>query len=241
MLDKEKPILFSTPMVQSLDFKTATRRVMNPQPVMDEDGMWLWKDCQWMDGGLGFPQSGIDDHARYQPGDILWVRETWSFWPCWDCDNDCNSHKVWYRDSDGCFVYKAQRKKVPHEDRWRPSIFMPKEAARIFLRVTDVRAERLQDISEADAKAEGIKSYWLTKEAGKNADDWHDSNGPPFIGAAKELGADLCFTRREAYQQLWDCLNAKRDGGKYAWDKDPWVWVIEFERCAKPQGWPEVA
>jgi hypothetical protein len=99
---------------------------------------------------------------------------------------------------------------------------MPREAARIFLRVTDVRVERVQDISEEDAKAEGIVSYW----AEPHRDD------APFIGAAKELGADLCLTRREAFQQLWNHINAKRG---YGWDTNPWVWVYTFERTEKPE------
>jgi hypothetical protein len=72
-----KPIFFNTPMVQAIleGKKTQTRRVMKPQPTMNETGMWTWKDCQWMDGGLGFPTSAISDHAPYRVGDTLWVRE----------------------------------------------------------------------------------------------------------------------------------------------------------------------
>lgn len=200
MAGKEKPILFSTPMVQAIleDRKTKTRRVMTPQPVIDNSNMWNWKDCQWMNGGLGFPASGIEDHAKYLPGDILWVRETWNeaF-----KDNACTQHAH--------YIYRTDS---PGIERWRPSIFMPKEAARIFLRVKNVRVERLQEISEVDAQAEGIKI------------------GRDFPGCG-----NACVNYRTAFSLLWDSINAKRGFG---WDTNPWVWVYEFERCAKPQGWP---
>ena len=85
---------------------------------------------------------------------------------------------------------------------------MPKESARIWLEVTNVRVERVQEISEEDAKAEGIRSYWAEPHR----------NDPPFIGAAKELGKDLCSTRTKAFSQIWDGLNAKRG---YGWDTNP--------------------
>jgi hypothetical protein len=94
---------------------------------------------------------------------------------------------------------------------------MPKAAARMFLRVTDVRAERVQDISEADAIAEGCE-----------------------VTRRKTDGTIAAFARNN-YMVLWDKLNAKRNGGAYAWDKNPWVWVYTFEPCEKPTGWPEVA
>jgi hypothetical protein len=103
--------------------------------------------------------------------------------------------------------------------KWRSSMFMPKEVCRIKLKITDIRAERLRDITEKDAKAEGIRSYW--------AEPHEDTS--PFVGAAKELGMDLCFTRVEAFQQLWDFLNLKRG---YGWNTNPWVWVVCFEKVA---------
>lgn len=186
---------------------------------------------------------------KYQSGDILWVRETWcKLWKLDRNDQIIEGTDRYYYAADG--YNPTPFNHFPDENGsssgrdcpiWKPSIHMPKEAARIFLRATDVRAERLQEITEADAKAEGIRSYWLTKEAGENADDWHESNGPPFIGAAKDLGGALCSTRREAYQQLWDSLNAKRDDGKFVWDRNPWVWVYTFEPIEKPADWPLTA
>ncbi len=121
----------------------------------------------------------------YKPGDILWVRETW------------------YQHYDGSYAYRAS---APENTGWKPSIFMPHEAARIFLRVTDVRAERVQDITEEDAKAEGCMPTIL--------------DGVVFISAKGEFHA------------IWDNLNAKRGFG---WDANPWVWVISFEQISEQE------
>jgi hypothetical protein len=231
----EKQILFGTPMVKTIlradNPKTQTRRVITPQPILSSDGMWRWKDCQWMDGGIGFPVSGIKDHTKYQIGDILWVREAFTL------TNYGNPvYKADYRDKYG--EYWSSVSSDPTGVKWKPSIHMPRVAARIFLKVTDVRVEQIQDISEADAKAEGIRSYWLTKEAGAGASDWHESNGPPFVGVTEGAGGALCSTRRAAFSRLWDSINSSRG---YGWDTNPWVWAYTFERCAKPVGWPTAA
>lgn len=194
-----KPILFNTEMVQAnLDGrKKATRRVVKPQP--DIDGLVRFDDTRF-----------VDTDARlykppYQPGDILYVRETWQFIPCIDCLENafgtCNFNPVTYEDkdsiSDGCFVYRAdyhQKERIV----WHPSIHMPKEAARLFLRVTDVRVERLQDIDDAGVAAEGLQI------------------GDPF-------------------DELWDSTIKPADREKYGWNANPWVWVIEYERCEKPE------
>lgn len=183
----EKPIIFSTPMVRAIleGRKTQTRRVIVPQPSSG-----IRKSV--------FVKSGLEDgHGReiklhYQPGDILWVRETW-----------CR------RRRNGGYGYKADRPIEPgylqacYDDaKWRSSIHMPREAARLFLRVTDVRVERLQDISEEDVVKEGFTPLL-------------DKDGVNFISA------------KGRFHVLWDSLNAKRG---YGWDTNPWVWVIEFER-----------
>ena len=169
-----KPIIFSTPMVQAIlaGRKTQTRRVLKPQPVIDAHGMWLWKDFQWMDGGLGFPASGIEDYAPYKPGDILWVRETWS------------PVQVLPKR----YLYKADAENGGEGDglpiRWRPSIHMPREAARLFLRVKGVRVERLQNISAEDCEAEG---YFETAPVEPRPRSW--------------------------FSDVWDARNAKRGYG----------------------------
>lgn len=206
-----KPMLFNTDMVRALleNRKTVTRRVVKPQPTGDIHhvadgtvrGYWVDGNCQ-------------PYRPPYQPVDILYVREAWCWCPCWDCGHDSVDGCVdeiankFYNEEKkewGCYGYKASFEdgEEPFE-RWYPSIHMPKEAARIFLRVTDVRTERLQDITSADVKAEGTEG---------------------------RFGAT-----RGAFEMLWDSTIKPADYDKYGWLANPWVWVIEFERCEKPEG-----
>jgi len=137
---KEKQILFSTPMVRAIleGRKTQTRRVIKPQPQrffeVNEEPLYLY-DVEWNLGSI---------YPKYQPGDILWVRETWGV-PI---------------SLAGDIIYKADfvDRKAPLADgeKWRPSIFMPKEAARLWLEVKSARVERIDEASEADALAEGV-------------------------------------------------------------------------------------
>ena len=202
---KEIPVLFGTPMVRAIlgGTKTQTRRLIKPQPLENTNG-YLYKGAFWGFGEI-VPQKMIQ-YAPYKPGDILWVRETWS---------------DFYFEESG-YIYKADEDRVSEEFRWKPSIHMPREAARIFLEVKSIRVERLQDIREKDARAEGIKSCLLHKEHGG---EWCESNGPPFWGSD-----NIHSTRKKAFSELWDSLNAKRG---YSWDSTPWVWVIEFVRVGR--------
>jgi hypothetical protein len=195
-----KPILFSAEMVRAIQDlrKTQTRRIVKPQPSSG-----IRKSV--------FVKSGLEDghgreiKPRYQPGDILWVRETW------------------LKADDG-YCYKADIE-VPSESedlrkaygyKWRPSIFMPREAARIFLRVTNVRVERLHDITENDARNEGVK-------------DPYDYQEPSYYDQPRVRGMEI---NKSAFVGLWDSLNAKRG---YGWDTNPWVWVYEFEKISKEE------
>lgn len=163
----EKPILFSTPMVQAIldGRKTMTRRVVKSTES------WVKE--------FDLPK------PKYQVGNVLWVRETWA---------------------PGCmggYIYKAGHQyaeRLQELKQWKPSIHMPKLAARMFLRVTDVRGERVQDITEDDAIAEGVQARNDTACGGTSA--------------------------RIAFAELWDSLNEKRG---YGWSNNPWVWVYEFE------------
>lgn len=191
-----KPILFNTEMVRAIldGRKTVTRRVIH----IPSYGHFMTEPPRVV--------------SRYQTGDILYVRETWTILPVTPGGN--------FRPN-GVYYYKADNDMRPDHYRdngWRPSIHMPKEAARIFLRVQDVHVERVQEMSEIDAAKEGIQSYWQSP---------HD-NDPPFIGRAKGIGNDLCFTRREAFGQLWDSTVKPADLHCYGWDANPWVWVIDF-------------
>ncbi len=193
-----KPILFNTEMVQAIldGRKTCTRRVVKTRRK-DAYGFYVAKGP---DGSFTGVYEYDEDERMfenqlippYKPGDILYVRETWG-----------------EGYAEGTYIYKADDKlaelptfKKTSKILYHPSIHMPKEAARIWLKVTDVRVERLQDMTDDDAEAEGCFDYTSTA-----------------------LG----------FPDVWDSTIKKSDLDHYGWDANPWVWVIEFERCEKPQ------
>ena len=155
---KEKPIIFSTPMARAVleGRKTMTRRVMKPQPVTDLLGMQRWRTVS--SGGISQRDSVILDYAPYKPGDILWVRETFTSAP--DGSYIYRAHPVFDGCGEGDFGWD-----------WSPSIHMPREAARIFLEVKIVRVERLWDISHEDAKAEGAKGMFIPQRYCNESED----------------------------------------------------------------------
>lgn len=224
---KERPILFSAPMVRAIleGRKTVTRRAVragfNPK---DLEGTLSASECRKLYREL--PQHfGASYFCPYgQPGDRLWVRETFTIESNrWADDPYSPPHKdgrptqryeddkwdqphykatdaepeLWYddRDSPGC--------------RWKPSIHMPRWASRILLEITDVRVERLQDISEDQAKAEGVRLYTDHAELGEW---WH-------VDGIDTYSADP----RKSFELLWSSV-----GGD--WAANPWVWVVEFKR-----------
>ena len=206
-----KPILFNTEMVRAIldGRKTCTRRLVKPQP--DEKhtfplGFVTDSTEKKEVGCFGFAANEYGVSIQYvkppyQPGDILYVRETWCKY---DDDHIIDGRKYAYK-ADASPISEEARKKFGY--RWHPSIHMPKEAARIWLKVTDVRVERLQKITEVQAQAEGCNSGLLT-------------------GAC---------TARGQFEDLWNSTIKKSDIDRYGWDASPWVWVIEFERCEKTQ------
>lgn len=195
---KHIPILFSTAMVQAIldGRKTQTRRIMKPQPSenvrWDSFGISALTPKRHIEG-RGFFTEGYGSKffkCPYgQPGDILWVRETWT--------------KIRIATGEQ-FIYRADddfyKDYVEEWHGWRPSIHMPKEACRIFLKVKSIRVERLQDISEEDAKHEGV------------------------------LKASCCHSFFHGFSILWQSIN-----GPASWEANPWVWVVEFERCERPE------
>lgn len=203
---RERPILFSSPMVRAIlaGTKTQTRRVV--KPVGDDDSFVLqdYGDGWWpyrSDDGES-PMKGDNEipHAcpYGHPGDRLWVRETWRV---------CGGREYEYQQDRSQVMYRATHQEdgfpLTWESYvWRPSIFMPRWASRITLEVTGVRVERLQDISIADAMAEGVV----------------ETN-------ANLRGLEPCMEWRYAYEDLWRQIN-----GPDSWDANPWVWVIEFRR-----------
>jgi hypothetical protein len=218
---KERPILFSGPMVRAIlaGTKTQTRRVVThewthgfekkrkfvrasdakddfvafsePYTSIGGEPVWFysWGNCRWLRCPHGMP------------GQKLWVRETWAY----------------ERDGTGCpddtgILYRATDPGWDDEEtglRWRPSIFMPRSASRILLEITDVRVERLQEISEADARSEGITD-----------------GGCLNCGNSEPCGCpDPSPDARDAFAWLWQSIN-----GSHSWHANPWVWVVSFKR-----------
>lgn len=196
---KERPILFSGPMVKAIldGRKTQTRRVIKPQPSISGpyEGFLYGRTF-----GYTCPYGS--------KGEALWVRETWRY------DRETDYKPIAYR-ADGQIA----------SEKWKPSIFMPRWASRITLEITDVRVERVKDISPHNALAEGIrqisKDAGLTWKYGISDNDGypgHDNHGWPW--------KDFRRSPVEAFKKLWDSINGK----KYPWESNPWVWVIEFKR-----------
>ena len=200
-----KPILFNTEMVRAIlnGRKTVTRRVIKQSTNKTFDPFW---ECYTNDNG-----KVVLLKAPYSPGDILYVREAWGDYR--ECEEDGESLYYLYRADypDGATTYQHPGGMTCELPKWHPSIHMPKEAARIFLRVTDVRVERLRDITEADAAKEGLYKGWRLGGRGS-----------------------LALTVRQAFMWLWMSLTEKGPV-IYTWALNPWVWVIEFERCEKPK------
>jgi len=238
---KERPILFNTAMVKAVlaGTKTQTRRIVKNHSRLSQDiskvDLRKW----------------VNDHPAYilsfcpygKPGDILWVRERWQH------HYRLVQEPITYEpNSIKDFVYKADDPPASLQlhEMWRPSIHLPKVGSRIWLRIKDVRVERLQEISEVDAKAEGI--------------DWHidKENGLEYFycyslkekGSCRTIGglavldnsyvSNQVFNIKEpakfSYQTLWESIN-----GYGSWKKDPWVWVVEFEVLStngNPNGLP---
>lgn len=217
-MTNERPILFSTGIVRAIldRRKTQTRRVIKPQP----EGQLMYCYAGSRRGDIGKWHYG---DKKYTPpchgDDVLWVRETWCMeW----VDPDGFTGNYLYR-ADGIEVIHVDG---PEKSPWRPSIHMPREAARLFLRVKRVSVERLQVISEVDAIAEGLAC--LTKDSGITYKyGIPDSDGLPGNADYGWHWTDWSVDPRKAFRRLWDSLSAKRG---YGWDTDPWVWVIEFER-----------
>ncbi|WP_313217471.1 hypothetical protein [Stenotrophomonas sp.] len=216
-MSRERPILFNGAMVRAIlsGEKTQTRRALRPQPYIDANGNFCWNGSNFGQDTAGVPlartlasQIPSSRNGRVfcpfgQPGDRLWVRESWQF--------EINAMGS-AREEDGPFVYAADTYQTGRriEERWRPSIHMPRWACRLVLEITAVRVERLQAISEADAKAEGVQP-----------DQVRMIN---LFGCTGEERADA-YRRAAArpFRELWTST-----GGD--WDSNPWVWVIEFKK-----------
>jgi hypothetical protein len=158
---------------------------------------------------------------RFDINDILWVRETFMSFP----RNELLKSLKPYAGEDGFwtrgdfdYCYRADETSHNPDNKWRPSIFMPREAARLFLQVKNIKIERVHDITEVDAIYEGVTGY----------EDWQTPEYKAACTEAKRNGTKppLGFSPRQRFAHLWDVLNKKRG---YGWDKNPWVQAIDFE------------
>lgn len=214
-----KPILFNTAMVRAIldGEKTCTRRVLKLPKHIEKQRNGLYILCA---EGSTYSDKEFKDvidyiNPPYKVGDILYIRETWA--------------NTWTPDSDIGFVYKAdgEPKNFPYwgnakqgkHEVWMPSIHMPKEVARIFLKVTSVKAERLQDIDEEQAKKEGARKI-----------SWYQPFGTKIEDEQKYVGSLVNheINYKTGFADIWD-RTVKEE--KYSWEGNPWVWVIEFERA----------
>ena len=235
-------MMFITPMIQAIedDRKRVTRRIIKPQPPKMFNGQKV--EYKGFEVGSACFETKTDMwHIKppCRPGDAIWCRETWSR-GCNDCDQS-------YCGGCNGYIYKAKDYEGDTEAKWRPSIHMPREAARLFFSVKDVHPEKLQDITEKDAIAEGVGSLFLDKIA---------YSGNPKYNVPME---DETLSR-EQFELFWNFLYAapksiKKNGiithyESYPWEDvqeileykgkpwivygNPWVWRIAFERKVRP-------
>lgn len=218
-----KPILFNTDMVRAIldGRKTCTRRIV--KGFIPNDAVWGYTAFT-PKGYISCRGTFADGYGEkffkppYQPGDILYIRETWERFECWNCDGDERGNcpkepkKSVLDKTCGCYMYRATDE-ISGDAKWHPSIHMPKEAARIWLEVTNVRVERLRDITGLSVQKEGIEVE------------------PNECAGKFDFVSELFLL----FQRLWDSTIKKSDLDCYGWNANPWVWVIEFERCDKPE------
>lgn len=223
---RDRPILFNAHMIRAIlreierlgTGKTMTRRLIKPQPTVHESGYWSWEGRNGgFVGSAGtafekqFPKS-VAFWGPYQVGDRLWVREAHYL-----TDDGEYDRVVYAADEIAVAEHREAIQQMQADlhlsDRWaashlklRTSIHMPRWASRITLTVTDVKVERLQDISEADAQAEGVQ---------RDTDGWFDYLMP---------GTQCCLSAVESFRTLWTSIN-----GQASWDANPWVVAITFD------------
>ena len=224
---KERPILFSGPMVRAIldGRKTQTRRLVKHIPMLGEPKAWCATAKAQEPGWVHI----VGDYTRFcphgQPGTHLWVRETFC------CKMGVDGY-IYKNGKQECYYRATENKQITKDDGnggteyrqngveaspWSPSIFMPRWASRITLEITDVRVERLQCIGESDAMAEGIP---LPNEQSQFSGAWWTNYDG--IGHSTQSGI-LVFSH------LWDSINAKR----CPWESNPWVWAITFRRITR--------
>jgi len=207
---KEKPMLFSTLMVQALlkRQKTQTRRIINPQPIIDTESGHVYAKNNNVLLDIHKWKDKMIELCDYSIGQTIWVRETFMNAPN-------------YPDMPEKYYYKASKSDQFLQEWkgcWKPSIFMPKDACRLFLTIKNIRIERLNEISEADAIAEGIipllQSNAQTQQEGLLFFDY--SKNPKLFQDG--------LTPQKSYKTLWEKIN-----GNDSWEQNPYVYVYDFE------------
>ncbi|MDQ0703660.1 hypothetical protein QF043_002452 [Pseudomonas sp. W3I7] len=218
---KERPILFSAPMVRAIleGRKTATRRAIKIQPHIDVSGNFCVGNSNYGQDGYGKPVTKhfVNGCCPFgKPGDRLWVRETWAADAQVDAvaPRDLSQGEPIQYPADGAVRQTGCSMIAP--GKGRPSIHMPRWASRILLDITDVRIERLQDISEEQALAEGVVGVAFRPD-----DGWPICTG--YMIGPDDGKTGLQTTAANAFSGLWDSV-----GGN--WSGSPWVWVVEFKR-----------
>lgn len=237
-----RPILFNTEMVRAIldGHKTVTRRVVKPQP--GEELAYIFgghNHGKW--GYSPYNESRYEEHRQARDwkywtppchgDDILWVRETFFYERHMENLDDEKPDLPSGRYSRR-YVYRADSPDYPvttgvYAGGWCPSIFMPREAARIFLRVTGVRVERLQDIDVDGCKKEGVYDSYTTLDE----EICQSFEKTTYLRQNFEKIAYL-----DVFKELWNSTIKPADRDKYGWDANPFCWVIEFQRCEKPEG-----
>ena len=244
----ERPILFSGPMVRAIlnGRKTQTRRVAKPQPETNpsvakiffgkhpfspscfrgtpasglvggsERMAWVAED--WCGNAIGVEEEGWLKCTYGQPGDRLWVRESFRI---------RGGDEYAYQKHQGSVVYREGCELID-DGPWNPSIHMPRWASRITLEIEAVRVERVQDISENDAKLEGIESVHCENFGAWKNYTFETSRPKHGVSISDERHRIVGYqSATKSFRSLWDSINAKRGFG---WDTNPWVWVIQFKR-----------
>ncbi len=211
-----KPILFKTEMVRAIldGRKACTRRILKGGIPFDEKAEYwnVLKKGEW--SGPICVEYFMKQGSPYKPGDILYVRETWSL--------RFDGEKCFYKADKNTF--REEKCLLDYDDvRWHPSIHMPKEAARIWLKVMDVRVERLKDMTNNDALKEGAEGVRC------------DHAGSGAYGCTDCMNTGWLEPPIVEFVQIWDSTIKKSDIDRYGWNANPYVFVIEFERCDKPE------
>lgn len=238
----DRPILFSAPMIRALreGRKTQTRRILKLQPIqfaIDDAGTLCDVGCLHINGDrrprIKLGRVVTLQELPYAAGDRLWVKETWRTSVCQDAikpsimETPGNGYgwPVWYEADGGTVTWRGSDGGGPgfeNAGKLRPSIFMPRWASRLTLLVTDVRVERLQSISEADAAAEGL----IKLRSGRFA----VNKGEQYAGLAR-------YTARARFGDLWSEIN-----GPESWEANPWIVAVSFVVQARNiNDLPEVA